>query len=555
MSDDLTTIRREWEKTTLAEALNRYPERGQRFETSSGIEVRRLYTPEDVHVDYVADLGFPGQYPFTRGVQPTMYRGRFWTMRQYAGYATAEETNERYKFMLQQGQTGLSVAFDLPTQIGYDADHPLAAGEVGRVGVSISSLQDMETLLDGIPLHKISISMTINAPAAILLAMVIAVGKKQGVEQGQLRGTIQNDILKEYVARGTYIFPPQPSMRLITDTFRYCAAHMPRWNSISISGYHMREAGCTAVQEVAFTLANGIEYVKAAVEAGLDVDDFAGQLSFFFNAHNNLFEEVAKFRAARRLWAHIMRHRFGARDPRSWQLRFHTQTAGSTLTAQQPDNNVVRVTLQALAAVLGGTQSLHTNSRDEALALPSAQSVQIALRTQQIIAYESGVADTVDPLAGSYFVEHLTDEIEQRAREYIERIDRLGGALRAIEQGFIQREIQEAAYRVQQAVEQGQQVVVGVNRFVTEEDRRPQDLLRVDEAVRERQVARLRTLRQQRDNARLAEVLARLEAAARQPDTLLIPLFLEAVETYATLGEICAVLRQVFGEYEAYTIV
>ncbi|MDH7486973.1 MAG: methylmalonyl-CoA mutase family protein [Anaerolineae bacterium] len=555
MNDDLMTSRREWETTTLAKALSRYPERRQRFETSSGIEVRRLYTPEDVHVDYVADLGFPGQYPFTRGVQPTMYRGRLWTMRQYAGYATAEETNERYKFLLEQGQTGLSVAFDLPTQIGYDADHPLAAGEVGRVGVSISSLQDMETLLDGIPLGKVSISMTINAPAAILLAMVIAVGKKQGVEQGQLRGTIQNDILKEYVARGTYIFPPQPSMRLITDTFRYCAAHMPRWNSISISGYHMREAGCTAVQEVAFTLANGIEYVKAAVEAGLDVDDFAGQLSFFFNAHNNLFEEVAKFRAARRLWARLMRQRFAAQNPSSWQLRFHTQTAGSTLTAQQPDNNVVRVTLQALAAVLGGTQSLHTNSRDEALALPSEQSVQIALRTQQIIAYESGVADTVDPLAGSYFVEHLTDEIEQRASEYIERIDRLGGALRAIEQGFIQREIQEAAYRVQQAVEQGEQVVVGVNRFVTEEDRRPQDLLRVDEAVRERQVARLRALREWRDKARVAEVLARLEAAARQPDAPLMPLFLEAVESYATLGEICAILRQVFGEYEAYTIV
>ncbi|MBC8447032.1 MAG: methylmalonyl-CoA mutase family protein [Chloroflexi bacterium] len=555
MGDDLTAAKREWETTTLANVLNRYPERSARFETSSGIAVRRLYTPEDAAVDYAADLGFPGQYPFTRGVQPTMYRGRFWTMRQYAGYATAEETNERYKFLLEQGQTGLSVAFDLPTQIGYDADHPLAAGEVGRVGVSISSLADMETLLDGIPLAKVSISMTINAPAAILLAMVIAVGKQQGVKQARLRGTIQNDILKEYVARGTYIFPPQPSMRLITDTFRYCAAHMPRWNTISISGYHMREAGCTAVQEVAFTLANGIEYVQAAVDAGLDVDDFAGRLSFFFNAHNNLLEEVAKFRAARRLWARIMRERFGAQDPSSWQLRFHTQTAGSTLTAQQPDNNVVRVTLQALAAALGGTQSLHTNSRDEALALPSEQSVQIALRTQQIIAHESGVADTIDPLAGSYFVEHLTDEIERRAGEYIEKVDALGGALRAIEHGFIQREIQEAAYRAQQAVERGEQVVVGVNRFVTEEAAQPLDLLRVDEAVRERQAARLQALRERRDNARVAEALTRLEAAARQPDAPLIPLFLEAVEAYVTLGEICDLLRQVFGEYESHTLV
>jgi methylmalonyl-CoA mutase N-terminal domain/subunit len=484
-----------------------------------------------------------------------MYRGRFWTMRQYAGYASAAETNARYRFLLEQGQTGLSVAFDLPTQIGYDADHPLAAGEVGRVGVSISSLADMETLLNDIPLDKVSISMTINGPAAILLAMVIAVGKKRGVEPDTLRGTIQNDILKEYVARGTYIFPPQPSMRLITDTFRYCAEHMPRWNTISISGYHMREAGCTAVQEVAFTLANGIEYVKAAVDAGLDVDRFAGRLSFFFNAHNNLLEEVAKFRAARRLWAHIMRERFGAQNPRSWQLRFHTQTAGSTLTAQQPDNNVVRVTLQALAAVLGGTQSLHTNSRDEALALPSEQSVQIALRTQQIIAHESGVAETVDPLAGSYFVEHLTDEIERRANQYIEKIDALGGALRSIERGFIQREIQEAAYRAQQAVEQSEQVVVGVNRFVTDEQQQSLDLLQVDEAVQEQQATQLQALREQRDNDRAAESLARLEAAARQHDAPLMPLFLRAVEAYVTLGEICGLLRQVFGEYEPHTAV
>ncbi len=555
MSDDLTTLKREWETTVLAPVLSRYPERRKRFETSSGVEVRRLYTPEDATTSYNADLGFPGQYPFTRGVQPTMYRGRFWTMRQYAGYASAAETNARYRFLLEQGQTGLSVAFDLPTQIGYDADHPLAAGEVGRVGVSISSLADMETLLDGIPLDKVSISMTINGPAAILLAMVIAVGKKRGVEPGTLRGTIQNDILKEYVARGTYIFPPQPSMRLITDTFRYCAEHMPRWNTISISGYHMREAGCTAVQEVAFTLANGIEYVKAAVDAGLDVDRFAGRLSFFFNAHNNLLEEVAKFRAARRLWARLMRQRFGAKNPRSWQLRFHTQTAGSTLTAQQPDNNVVRVTLQALAAVLGGTQSLHTNSRDEALALPSEQSVQIALRTQQIIAHESGVAETVDPLAGSYFVEHLTDEIERRANQYIERIDALGGALRSIERGFIQREIQEAAYRAQQAIERSEQVVVGVNRFVTDEQQQPLDLLQVDEAVQEQQATQLQALREQRDNDRAAESLARLEAAARQHNAPLMPLFLGAVEACVTLGEICGLLRQVFGEYEPHTAV
>jgi len=555
MSDDLTTLKREWETTVLAPVLNRYPERRKRFETSSGVEVRRLCTPEDATTSYNADLGFPGQYPFTRGVQPTMYRGRFWTMRQYAGYASAAETNARYRFLLEQGQTGLSVAFDLPTQIGYDADHPLAAGEVGRVGVSISSLADMETLLDGIPLDKVSISMTINGPAAILLAMVIAVGRKRGVEPATLRGTIQNDILKEYVARGTYIFPPQPSMRLITDTFRYCAEHMPRWNTISISGYHMREAGCTAVQEVAFTLANGIEYVKAAVDVGLDVDRFAGRLSFFFNAHNNLLEEVAKFRAARRLWARLMRHRFGATNPRSWQLRFHTQTAGSTLTAQQPDNNVVRVTLQALAAVLGGTQSLHTNSRDEALALPSEQSVQIALRTQQIIAHESGVAETVDPLAGSYLVEHLTNEIERRANQYIEKIDALGGALRSIERGFIQREIQEAAYRAQQAVEQSDQVVVGVNRFVTDEQQQSLDLLQVDEAVQEQQATQLQALREQRDNDRAAESLARLEAAARQHDAPLMPLFLRAVEAYVTLGEICGLLRQVFGEYEPHTAV
>lgn len=541
-----------WEQTTLRRALERAPERKPSFETPSGIPIKRVYTPDDVDLDYMRDLGFPGEYPFTRGVQPTMYRGRLWTMRQYAGYATAEESNRRYRYLLEQGQTGLSVAFDLPTQMGYDADHPLAQGEVGKVGVAISSLADMETLLDGIPLDRVSISMTINAPAPILLAMVIAVAKKQGVPLDRLRGTVQNDILKEYVARGTYIFPPKPSLRLTVDLFRYCAQHLPRWNTISISGYHMREAGCTAVQEVAFTLANAIEYVQAAIDAGLDVDAFAGRLSFFFNAHNNFFEEIAKFRAARRLWARIMRERFGAKNPRSWQLRFHTQTGGSTLTAQQVDNNIVRVTLQALAAVLGGTQSLHTNSKDEALSLPTEEAVQLALRTQQIIAYESGVADVVDPLAGSYFVEYLTHEIEKRAQEYIEKIDALGGALRAIEQGYIQREIQEAAYRTQQAIERGEQIVVGVNRFVTEAEP-PAKILRVDERVQAEQIKRVQQVRASRDPAKVSELLGRLETAARQPDAELMPLFVACVEHYVTLGEICDVLRRIFGEYRPGT--
>ena len=550
--DEIERLREEWEREVLRPVLARFPERREQFTTLSGIPVERLYTPADVEVDYAADLGFPGQYPFTRGIQPTMYRGRLWTMRQYAGYATAAESNRRYRYLLEQGQTGLSVAFDLPTQLGYDADHPLALGEVGKVGVAISSLADMETLLDGIPLDRVSISMTINAPAAILLAMVIAVAKKQGVSIRQLRGTVQNDILKEYVARGTYIFPPEPSLRLTVDLFRYCARHLPHWNAISISGYHMREAGCTAVQEVAFTLANAIEYVQAATRAGLNVDDFAGQLSFFFNAHNYFFEEIAKFRAARRLWARIMRERFGAQDPRSWQLRFHAQTGGSTLTAQQVDNNVVRVTLQALAAVLGGAQSLHTNAKDEALALPTEAAAQLALRTQQIIAYESGVADTVDPLAGSYFVEYLTNEIERRAQTYLAKIDMLGGALRAIEQGYIQREIQEAAYRTQQSIEQGEQIVVGVNRFATEEEP-PIEILRVDERVQAEQIRRLQQVRAHRDQMRVAELLAQLESAARRPDAELMPLFVTCVEHYVTLGEICGVLRQVFGEYQPET--
>ncbi len=545
----------DWNEAVVQPALIRSPERKLAFETSSGIPVERLSLPDDeLAGDYVEQLGFPGEYPFTRGVQSTMYRGRFWTMRQYAGFGTAAESNERYKYLIAQGQTGLSVAFDLPTQIGYDADDPIAAGEIGKVGVAISSLADMETLLDGIPLDKVSISMTINAPAAILLAMVIGVAKKQGVPEAQLRGTVQNDILKEYIARGTYIYPPQHSMRLITDLFRYCGERVPKWNTISISGYHIREAGSTAVQEVAFTLANGMAYVRAALEAGLDIDSFAGQLSFFFNAHNNFLEEIAKFRAARRLWASIMRDRFGAKDPRSWSLRFHTQTGGSTLTAQQAENNIVRVTLQALAAVLGGTQSLHTNSMDEALALPTEKAVQIALRTQQVIAYESGVADAVDPLAGSYLIEHLTDEIERRAAEYIDRIEAMGGAVRAIEEGYVQREIQDAAYRTQQAIDAGQEVVVGVNRFQTGAEAR-RELLRVDESVQVAQVANLASVRGQRDAMRAASLLDQIEQAARDPNAPLMPLFVEAVQEYVTLGEICGVLRRVFGEYQASTLV
>ncbi len=546
-SPDYRALKDEWEARSVAPTLKKAPERKPAFCTSSGIPLDRVYTPADAPADYMAELGFPGEYPFTRGVQPTMYRGRFWTMRQYAGYATAEESNARYRFLLEQGQSGLSVAFDLPTQIGYDADDPMALGEVGKVGVSISSLHDMARLFEGIPLDKVSTSMTINAPATILLAMYIAVGKRQGVDASKLRGTVQNDILKEYIARGTYIFPPAPSMRLITDLFAYCKTHVPHWNTISISGYHIREAGSTAVQEVAFTLANGIAYVQAALDAGLHVDDFAPQLSFFFNAHNQFLEEVAKFRAARKLWAKIMRERFGAQNPRSWQLKFHTQTGGSTLTAQQPENNIVRVALQALAAVLGGTQSLHTNSMDEALALPTEKAVQVALRTQQIIAYETGVADTIDPLAGSYLIEYLTDEIVRRAEAYIARIDQLGGALAAIETGFINQEIQDAAYAYLQAVESGEQVIVGVNRFVVEEQHTA-DILRVDPAIEAAQRQKLADLRARRDNARVAELRAHLEQAARGSENLM-PLFITCVENDVTLGEICHTLRSVFGEY------
>jgi methylmalonyl-CoA mutase N-terminal domain/subunit len=537
----------EWEESTVRPIVRRFPERGEHFETSSGIPIDRLYVPEGADLTYGEKLGFPGLYPFTRGVQPTMYRGQFWTMRQYAGFGTAAESNERYKFLLSQGQTGLSVAFDLPTQIGYDADDPMAIGEVGKVGVSIPSLEEMAVLLDGIPLDEVSISMTINAPAAILLAMVIAVGKQQGVSINSLRGTVQNDILKEYIARGTYIFPPRASMRLITDVFDFCSREAPRWNTISVSGYHIREAGSTAVQELAFTLADGIAYVQAAVDSGLDIDAFTKQISFFFNAHNDFLEEIAKFRAARRLWAKIMRYRFKARDPHSWRLRFHTQTAGSTLTAQQPENNVTRVALQAMAAVLGGTQSLHTNGRDEALSLPTELAAQIALRTQQIIAYESGVADNIDPLAGSYYIEYLTDELERRAADYIKTIDDMGGMLAAIESGYVQREIQEAAYAFQQALEQGRESVVGVNRFVQDEALRI-ETMKLDPGIEATQRQRLMALRSRRDHGVVAELRGRVRAAAQTSDNLM-PLFIACVEHDVTLGEICDTLRDVWGEY------
>ena len=542
-----------WERETVDKSLRRAPERKPEFVTSSSIPVKRLYTAEDLPADFEDELGYPGEYPYTRGVQPTMYRSRLWTMRQYAGFGTAEESNRRYRFLLAQGQSGLSVAFDLPTQIGYDADDPMAAGEVGKVGVSISSLDDMLTLFNQIPLDQVSTSMTINAPAAVLLAMYIAAAKRQGVSADKIRGTVQNDILKEYIARGTYIYPPTASMRLITDIFAYCKDHVPGWNTISISGYHIREAGSTAVQEVAFTLANGIAYVEAAIKAGLSVDEFAPQLSFFFNAHNNFLEEIAKFRAARMLWAKIMRERFKAEDPRSWMLRFHTQTGGSTLTAQQPENNIVRVSLQALAAVMGGTQSLHTNSMDEALALPTQKAVQIALRTQQIIAYESGVADTVDPMAGSYAVEALTAAIVEQAQEYLARIDDMGGALAAIEDGFVNLEIQDAAYAYQRAVESKTEIIVGVNEFVAKDEIKP-ELLRVDPAIELAACQRLVAIRARRDNERASSVRDHLAQAARGSDNL-IPLIIAAVDADVTLGEISHTLRAVFGEYRPKTVV
>lgn len=550
---EIKTSSEKWEEEVVQKAVKRFPERKEEFTTGSNTKVERLYTPEDIQdMEYDDKLGFPGQYPFTRGVQPTMYRGRLWTMRQYAGFASAEESNERYKYLLDQGQTGLSVAFDLPTQIGYDSDDALSQGEVGKVGVAIDSLKDMETLFDGIPLDKVSTSMTINAPASVLLSMYIAVAEKQGVSPDKLRGTIQNDILKEYIARGTYIFPPEPSMRLITNIFEYCSKEVPGWNTISISGYHIREAGSTAAQEVAFTLADGIAYVEAAIDAGLDVDDFAPRLSFFFNAHNDLLEEVCKYRAARRLWASIMKNRFGAKSKKSMQLKFHTQTAGSTLTAQQPDNNIIRVTIQTLAAVLGGTQSLHTNSRDEALALPTEDSVRIALRTQQIVAHESGVTNTIDPLAGSYYIESLTDQIEKEAIEYIDTIDGLGGAPKAIEKGYIQKEIQNSAYRHQMEVESLDKIVVGVNKFQTEENEK-KELLKVDPVVEQNQTKKLAKLKQERDNQAVEKALEVLREKANTDENLM-PYILEAVKTYATLGEICNVLRDVFGEYQQTVI-
>jgi len=540
---------------TVAKVLKKMPERKPDFANTSGIPIARVYTPLDMEgFDYLKQLGFPGQYPYTRAVQPTAYRGRYWTMRQYAGFGSAEETNERYHFLLKSGQTGLSVAFDLPTQIGYDSDHPLAQGEVGKVGVSIDSLWDMERLFAGIPLEQVSTSMTINSPCAVLLAMYLAIAEKQGISFAKLRGTVQNDILKEYSSRGTYIFPPRPSMRLITDIFAYCTKEVPQWNTISISGYHIREAGSTAVQEIAFTLANGIAYVDAAIRAGMQVDEFGPRLSFFFNSHSDFLEEVAKFRAARRLWAKIMKERFGAQDPRSLMLRFHTQTAGCTLTAQQPLNNIMRVAFQAMAAVLGGTQSLHTNSFDEALALPSELAVQVALRSQQVVAYETAVCDTVDPLAGSYYIENLTDAIEARAQDYIDQIDRLGGAVAAIEKGFVQKEIGTSAYRYQQEIEKGQRVVVGLNRFQVAEEEKPSGLLKVDPAVGEKQVARLKELKSTRDNAAVKQALAELKAAAQGTDNLMPPI-LKAVQTLATLGEVCDTLRAVFGEYEASALV
>jgi methylmalonyl-CoA mutase, N-terminal domain len=547
VADDFREKVLQWEDKVRKQCEKR-PERRSEFSTVSWLPVERAYWPwNEESFDVESDLGIPGSYPFTRGVQPNMYRGRFWTMRQYAGFGSAEETNKRFKYLIEQGQTGLSVAFDLPTQIGYDSDHELAAGEVGKVGVAIDTMEDLRLLFDGIDLASVSTSMTINSPAAVLLAMYITVAQNQGADISKLRGTIQNDILKEYPARGTYIFPPAPSMRIITDIFAYCNEHLPQWNTISISGYHIREAGSTAVQEVAFTLANGIAYVQAAIDAGLDVDTFGERLSFFFNAHQDFLEEVAKFRAARRLWARIMKERFHATNPRAMMLRFHTQTAGCTLTAQQPDNNVVRVAFQALSAVLGGTQSLHTNSRDEALALPSQQSVQIALRTQQIIAYETGVCETVDPLAGSYYVEALTSEIERKAAEYIKKIDDMGGAVRAVECGFVEEEIQDSAYRFQQEVESGDQVIVGMNRFQIQEQL-PSGLLRVNPAVRDTQIKRLEGIRAARDSAAVTRALEDLRSTAQGTGNVMPPI-VEAVRCMGTLGEICNVLREVFGEY------
>ncbi len=554
MEQDKNQLLNEWKNTSYKKSIEKNPERQKEFSTVSFTPIEPLYGPQTSdESNYQQKIGLPGQYPFTRGIQPTMYRGRLWTMRQYAGFGTARESNERYRYLLDQGQMGLSVAFDLPTQIGYDSDDPIAYGEVGKVGVAIDTLADMEILFDKIPLDKVSTSMTINAPAAVLLALYIAVAEKQNIPKEKLSGTIQNDILKEYIARGTYIYPPKPSMRLINDIFSYCSKEIPKWNTISISGYHIREAGSTAAQEVGFTLANGIAYVEAALKSGLDLDDFSKRISFFFNAHNDLFEEVAKFRAARRLWARIMKERFQAKDPRSMMLRFHSQTAGSTLTAQQADNNIVRVTIQALAAVLGGTQSLHTNSRDEALSLPTEDSVRIALRTQQIIGYESGVTNTIDPLAGSYFVEELTNQIGKEAQEYIKKIDEIGGMVSAIEAGYVQTEIQNAAYKFEKEFEAGNRVVVGVNKFQVKEENH-KELLKINMNVQDEQIKFLNKIKAQRTNDEVKSRLNDLEKAAKGTDNLM-PYILSAVKSYASVGEISNTLRAVFGEYKEHVVI
>ncbi|MDO4218685.1 MAG: methylmalonyl-CoA mutase family protein [Synergistaceae bacterium] len=534
----------------VEKSISKFPERSENFTTSGGIPLKRIYTPEDIQDEnYAVSLAFPGTYPYTRGVQPTMYRGRFWTMRQYAGFATAEDSNKRYRYLLSQGTTGLSVAFDLPTQIGYDSDDPMAIGECGKVGVAIDSLADAEILFNEIPLNKVSTSMTINAPASILLSMYIAVAEKNGISMDKLSGTIQNDILKEYIARGTYIFPPKPSMRLITDIFDFCSRNIPKWNTISISGYHIREAGSTAIQEVAFTLADGIAYIEAAIKTGQDPNIFGKRLSFFFNSHNDFLEEIAKFRAARRLWAKIMKERFGVTDPKAQMLRFHTQTAGCTLTAQQAENNIVRVAMQTMAAVCGGTQSLHTNSLDEALALPTDKSVRIALRTQQIVAYESGITNVVDPFAGSYVIEKLTNEIEEAAVKYINKIDELGGMISAIEQGYPQKQIQDSAYDYQKSIESGERIIVGVNKFQIDEDLRERKLLKVDASVGQNQIKKLHAMKEARDNVAVKEKLSKVKEAAQGNENLM-PAILDAVRVYATEGEICNVLRSVFGEYK-----
>lgn len=543
----------EWLKSTYNNFILKNPERKKDFTTASFSSVKELFTPDDANGNYEEKLGYPGQYPFTRGIQPTMYRGKYWTMRQYAGFGTAKESNKRYRYLLEQGQSGLSVAFDLPTQIGYDSDDPIAFGEVGKVGVAIDTLADMEILFDKIPLDKVSTSMTINAPASVLLAMYIAVAEKQGVSRDKISGTIQNDILKEYIARGTYIYPPKPSMRLITNIFEFCSKEVPKWNTISISGYHIREAGSTAAQEVGFTLADGIAYVDAAIKAGLDVDTFGQRISFFFNSHNDLLEEVAKFRAARRLWAKIMKERFKAKNPRSMMLRFHTQTAGSTLTAQQVDNNIVRVTIQTLAAVLGGTQSLHTNSRDEALALPTEDSVRTALRTQQVVAEESGVTNTVDPLAGSYFIEAMTDLIEKEAKDYIDKIDSMGGMAEAIDAGFVQTEIQKSAYKYEMEIENQERIIVGVNKFQIKETEH-KDLLKIDMKVQDEQIKFLKKIRSERNNELVIQKLEALKKTAEGTDNLM-PFILDAVKVYASIGEICNTMRKVFGEYKEHVVI